>query len=114
MDQSLPPRPVLFIRLMLILKPSRFRQLFSNLWVTHPHTTTPYDLNGRSISSDTQSVGGDPNAARQASITKHGKRAFLLNSMPVVAAMPERFGVTVETRRLHQLAPFVRRTPVNE
>jgi hypothetical protein len=42
MDQSFPPRPVLFIRLMLILKPSGFRQLFSNLWVTHPHTATPY------------------------------------------------------------------------
>ena len=28
MDQLVPPRPVLFIRLMLILKPSRFRQLF--------------------------------------------------------------------------------------
>jgi hypothetical protein len=42
MDQSLPPRPALFLRLMLILKPSRFRQLFSNLWVTYPHTRTPF------------------------------------------------------------------------
>src|ERR1700738_3140013 len=40
-DQSFPPRPALFIRRMLILKPSGFRQLFSNLWVTHPHTATP-------------------------------------------------------------------------
>jgi hypothetical protein len=38
MDQSLPPRPALFLRLMLILKPSRFGELFSDLWVTHPHT----------------------------------------------------------------------------
>jgi hypothetical protein len=54
MDQSLPPRPVLFLRLMLILKPSRFRQLLSNLWVTHPHTTAPYHpYNGRMISSGT-------------------------------------------------------------
>ena len=42
MDQSFPPRPVLFIRLMLVQKPSGFRQLFSNLWVTNPHTATPY------------------------------------------------------------------------
>ena len=41
MDQSLPRRPALFLRLVLILKPSRFRKLFSNLWVTPPHTTTP-------------------------------------------------------------------------
>ena len=38
MDQSLPPRPALFLRLMLILKPSRFGELSSDLWVTHPHT----------------------------------------------------------------------------
>jgi hypothetical protein len=36
MDQSFPPRPALFLRLMLILKPSRFRQPFSKLRVTHP------------------------------------------------------------------------------
>jgi hypothetical protein len=41
MDQSLPPRPSLFVRLVFIQKPSSFRQLFSNFWVTHPHTATP-------------------------------------------------------------------------
>jgi hypothetical protein len=63
MDQLLPPRPVLFIRLVLILKPSRFRQLFSNLWVTHPilHPPLPSLTTARSR-PDTQSVGGDPNA----------------------------------------------------
>src|ERR1700757_3431474 len=36
MDHPFPPRPALFLRLMPILNPSMFRQLFSNLWVTHP------------------------------------------------------------------------------
>jgi len=57
---------------MLILKPSRFRELFSNLWVTHPTLQLLTVLNGRSIP-----VGfGDTNAARQASMTKHGQRAL--------------------------------------
>jgi len=37
MDQSPPPRPALFLRLMLVVKPSRFGELFSDFWVTHPH-----------------------------------------------------------------------------
>jgi hypothetical protein len=36
MDQPFPPRPALFLRLMLMVNPSRSKQLFSNLWVTHP------------------------------------------------------------------------------
>ena len=40
--------------------------------------------------------GGGPNAALQALITEPGKRAFLLNSMPLVAAA-RAFGLTVET-----------------
>jgi len=43
MDESSPPRPALFLRLMLILQPSRLCQLFSNLWVTDPHTAIPLD-----------------------------------------------------------------------
>jgi hypothetical protein len=41
MDQSLPPGPALFLRLMLILQPSRLGQLFSNFWVTYSHSKTP-------------------------------------------------------------------------
>jgi hypothetical protein len=41
MDQSLPPGPALFLRLMLKLQPSRLGQLFSNFWVTYSHNTTP-------------------------------------------------------------------------
>jgi len=36
MDQPSPPRPALFLGLMLVLKPSGFRQLLAKLWVTHP------------------------------------------------------------------------------
>ena len=39
MDQPSPPWPALFLRLMLIVQPSRLRKLFSHLWVTHPITT---------------------------------------------------------------------------
>jgi hypothetical protein len=98
MDQSLPPRPALFLRLMLILKPSRFRQLLSNLWVTHPHTTTPYHPKWPLDLVRHESVGADTNGARQSSIPKQIKRAFLLNSTAAVAAMPERSGVNSRNR----------------
>jgi hypothetical protein len=42
MDQAFPPRPVLFLRLVFIPKPSRFRQLFSDLWVAYSDTEIPY------------------------------------------------------------------------
>jgi hypothetical protein len=38
MDQPLPPRPALFLNLVVMSKPFRFGQLFANLWVTHSHT----------------------------------------------------------------------------
>src|SRR5262252_3709566 len=41
MKQAFPPRPALFLRLMLILPPSRVSQLFPDLWVTHPIATGP-------------------------------------------------------------------------
>jgi hypothetical protein len=39
MDHSSPPRPALFLSLMLKEPISRFSQLFSNFWVAHSHTT---------------------------------------------------------------------------
>ena len=38
MDQPFPPRPALFLNLVVMSKPFRFGQLFANLWVTHSHT----------------------------------------------------------------------------
>src|SRR6266849_6100515 len=95
MDQSFPPRPALFLRLMLKPKPSRFRQLFSNLWVTHPILKPLASLMAASISSNTQSVGGDPNAAQQASIAKHDNEHFSSTLCRVAAPMPGRFSVPV-------------------
>ena len=93
MDQPLPPRPVLFLGLMLILKPSSSENFFRTSGSLTPCYNPLTFL--MAISSDTESVGGDTHAARQASIPKHGKGAFPANCMPAVAAMPERFGVTV-------------------
>jgi hypothetical protein len=90
MDQPFPPRPALFLRLMLMLKPSRFKQLFSNLWVTHPILQTLKRLVA-SIFSDTQR---SHKCARQAPI----------RSMEQLYADCGRnaraFGVTVEIRRV--------------
>src|SRR5215469_17476194 len=36
MYQAFPPGPALFLALVLVLKPSGFRQLLAKLWVTHP------------------------------------------------------------------------------
>jgi hypothetical protein len=33
-----PPLPVLFLNLVLMFKPARFKQLFAKLWVTDTHT----------------------------------------------------------------------------
>ena len=92
MDQSLPPRPALLLRLMLILKPSRFRQLLSNLWVTHPTLHPLTVLNGRSIPVRF----GDTNAARQASMTKHGQRTFPAQLYAGGRRNARAFGVSVE------------------
>jgi hypothetical protein len=94
MDQSLPPRPALFLRLMLILKPSRFRQLFSNLWVTHPTLQPLTVLNGARFQSALVTQIRLGKLRSRSMVNKHS----LLNSMPVVAAMPERFGVSVVIR----------------
>jgi hypothetical protein len=40
MDDRSPPRPTLFLRLMIQIHPSRFGHLLSNLWITYPHSTT--------------------------------------------------------------------------
>lgn len=45
MDQSFPPRPALFLGLMLILEPSSLRQFLSKLWVTYPMLQPPWLLN---------------------------------------------------------------------
>jgi hypothetical protein len=50
MDQSLPPRPALFFGLMLELKPSGFRQLFSSLRIAHPHAAKSLGSQVRKIS----------------------------------------------------------------
>jgi len=46
MDKPFPPRPALFLTLMLKLNPSRSKQLFSNLRVTHPILQSCTVLNG--------------------------------------------------------------------
>jgi len=106
MDQPFPPRPALFLRLMLMLTPSRFKQLFSNLWVTHPI------LQPLSVwwlrSSPTPNRSSAVTQMRSASSDqKHGN-----NSMPIVAAMPE-LSLTVEMRRLHSLTKIVSVTTGN-
>jgi len=52
MDQPFPPRPALFLTLML---PSRSKQLSSNLWITHPILQPRRVLDGSPTFSDTQS-----------------------------------------------------------
>jgi hypothetical protein len=72
MEQSLPPRPGLFFRLVLEVKPSGFRQLFSSLWITHPHTLDPYPfavLKMSAILCHAESAGVSRNRARKVSIT---------------------------------------------
>jgi hypothetical protein len=83
MDQPFPPRPALFLRLMLMLKPSRFKQLFSNLWVTHPILQPLSVWLLRSSPTPNRSAVTQMRSA--SSDQKHGN-----NSMPIVAAMPER------------------------
>ena len=56
MDQPFPRWPALFLTLMLKLSPSRCKQLFSNLWVTHPILQPRSVLDGSPTFSDTQSV----------------------------------------------------------
>jgi hypothetical protein len=106
MDQSLPPGPGLFLGLMLILQPSRLGQLFSNFWVTYPHTKPLSILTGRSISSATQSAQAFESRSTVANILSS-------TLCRLVAAMPECFGITVASRRL-QSEPTHEHSPINK
>jgi|SRR6516162_1454711 hypothetical protein len=59
MDQPFPPRPALFLMLMLKLNPSRSKQLLSNLRLTHPILQLRSILDGSFNLICTQSVMGE-------------------------------------------------------
>lgn len=53
MHEPFPPRPLLLLKFVLLMKPSGFKQLFSKLRVTDPHTGPPSHVvnNSPTISS---------------------------------------------------------------
>lgn len=61
MDQSFPPRPVLFINLMPVLKPSCIRNLFPNFWIAYPMTRPRLGITARSL---------DPTSSTRPKISK--------------------------------------------
>ncbi|SRR5713101_2017696 len=79
MDQSFPPWPALFLRPMLILKPSTFRKLFSKLWVTHP-ILQPFSIFDGGFDLVPHAIGRRRPKCDSASLDQeHGKRTLLLH-----------------------------------